>query len=208
MLPSMRNLTARTRFGLGSLVVMLILTSALRFAFYVAFHDSAGPIETTSLFAAFGLGVRFDLRLCLVLVLPLFLLGEIRPFDPVRRSAARIVCVVYLTIATSTVVVVHCINFGNYAYLHEHLDASSLRFLHNPLIAAQIVWETYSIVWSTLGLTLFLTAEAFSRTISMVWRFVRKVITAPPGSMSGESPTCISSRRRTVFSEACAMSPS
>jgi phosphoglycerol transferase MdoB-like AlkP superfamily enzyme len=104
------------------------------------------------LLKAFYLGSKFDLRLVLLLLLPLALLGWIPLFDPARRRAARIAWLAYLTAAQCVVLLLYFVDFGHYAFLRVRLNASLVDHLTPVGVAARVAWETYPLGLCFLGL--------------------------------------------------------
>ena len=149
------NLPPRLRLGLLVLAFLLVLMTALRVVFWFSFHGTDSPVPFGTLLKAFFIGFRFDLRLALLLVLPWLVLTRIPALDPERSAWARRFWAGHLALLACGLVFFYSFDFGHYAYLETRLDVSSLRFLLNPLISLQMMWETYPIGWSFLGLVLF-----------------------------------------------------
>ncbi len=135
-----------------ALTTLLFLTafSLLRIGFWWHFNTPADPITGSELITALYVGLKFDLRLTLVMLLPLFLLGWIPWFNPLRQRAAKIVWLTYLTLASAVVLLFYFVDFGHYSYLQTRLDASALRFLQNLDISMDMVWQSYPVVTLTL----------------------------------------------------------
>ena len=51
-------------------------------------------------------------------------------------------------------------DFGHFAYLHVRVDASVLRFLANPLISLEMVWQSYPVILWSIALLIFFTIAA------------------------------------------------
>ncbi len=146
------RLPGLARFVLALTAINLAVFAAFRVAFWVAFHEALAGASWADLIKAFYLGAKFDLRLALLLLLPLALLGWIPLFDPVRRRAARIAWLAYLTAAQCAVLLLYFVDFGHYAYLRVRLNASLVDHLTPVGVAARVAWETYPLGLSFLGL--------------------------------------------------------
>ena len=191
----------------------LVALSLLRIGFLLAFHNSGDPLSLAALLQSFYLGLKFDLRLTLIILAPLLitalgtrttLMKALRVwgiyllvvlailfiyfvqkgfpgFDYLLSHSQRIVPVLiippvislaawlnpmhslfwrrfwagYLILAAVGVMFAYIIDFGHYAYLGSRIDATVIRFLDNPLISGQMVWESYPVIWITLGFILF-----------------------------------------------------
>ncbi|MFZ5766877.1 MAG: LTA synthase family protein [Thermodesulfobacteriota bacterium] len=150
----MKPPSRRLRFFSVPLLIMLALCTLFRAFFYLLFAPSDAAVPTSTLAHAFYLGLKFDLRLILLLLLPGVLLGLVRPLDPTRSARARNFWLQHYTLLALVLCCLYLFDLANYAYLNEHIDASALRYLQNPLISLQMVWETYPVVWGAVGLML------------------------------------------------------
>ena len=142
------------RFTATAVALNLLIFTVLRLAFLAAFNspqDPLGPLLWKSLY----IGLKFDMRLAIILNLPL-MFTWIHILNPYDRRAGKILWGAYLIIANLIVLLVYILDFGHYAYLSMRLDATALRFLQNPLISFGMVWETYPVVPIVLGLAAFL----------------------------------------------------
>jgi len=140
------------RFGFVAVVLQLALYSSLRLAFWLWFNSATDPLAGAELATAFYLGLKFDLRLALFVVLPLLVVGWWRPLSPFASARGQRLWILYLIAIIGTIVLVFLIHFGHYSYLQKTLDATALRFLENPLISGRMVWQSYPVVWGTLAL--------------------------------------------------------
>src|SRR5258708_18399389 len=84
------RLPALARFLLALIAIDLVVFTAFRGAFWAAFHEALANASRADLLKALYLGFKFDLRLALLLCLPLAPLGWIAPFNPAPRRAAPI----------------------------------------------------------------------------------------------------------------------
>jgi len=138
----------------------LVLFSLFRTVFYFWFNIEDATIGTSEIFQAFYLGLKFDLRLALLVNLPLLLIAWWKWFNPIHNSSKKHAIKfwkAYLTIANSLLIVLYFIDFGHYDYLHIRIDATILRFFEDPLISANMVWESYPVLWVLAGFFLLVT---------------------------------------------------
>jgi len=134
-------------------VLHLILFSLFRFAFYFAFVGNevfSSEVVTKALI----LGLRFDLRLALVLLFPLLIFGW-GPLSPTasHRHLKRWSWV-YTAIGTGWMLF-YFFDFGFYGYLSSRINSAILTFLENPDISFGMMWESYPMVWISLGFFAF-----------------------------------------------------
>src|SRR5689334_13496861 len=144
------------RFLFALVAIELVVFGMFRVAFWVAFRETLAGVSWGDLARAFTLGSKFDLRLALLLLLPLALLGWIPLFDPARRRAARVGWLAYLALAQCAVLLLYFVDFGHYAWVRVRLNASLVDHLTPVGVAARVAWETYPLGFGFLAL-LFLT---------------------------------------------------
>ncbi|SDA57593.1 Phosphoglycerol transferase MdoB [Pseudomonas sp. NFACC15-1] len=153
----------RLRYGAGSIALVFVLLAALRLVFVLGFSGLA--LNTPALLETLGIGLRFDLRLTVLILLPLAVLAWLPRWNlttlPILRWLAR----GYLLIALAVVGLVYIIDFGHYAYLGVRINATVLRYLQDAQISQQMLWETYPVLWIASG---WLTAVAL-----WVWALLR-----------------------------------
>lgn len=147
-------------YVIAVLVLFLVIQSALRLVFWLKFHNPADPVSTADLLWSFYLGMKFDLQATLGMLLPVLLLGWIKPLHPVYSEFGRRFWSALVAIAIFLMYLIYITDAGHYAYLQQRVNATALRFLENPWISATMVWETYPVIWGGL-LLLALTAATF-----------------------------------------------
>ena len=147
-----RTLPRHARVLLPLAVVHLGLLFALRVAFWLVFQGMMPRLPLPDLTKALLIGVKFDVRLTLLTLLPLAVLGWIRPFSVAGGRVGRWLWSVYLGVAVGLTFLIYEVDFGHFAYLHTRINAQVLDLLRDTLTSLQMVWETYPVVWGTLGL--------------------------------------------------------
>lgn len=128
------------------LLLFLVIQSGLRFIFWLKFSNPADPVSSSDLLWSFYLGMKFDLQASLGTLLPVLLLGWIRPLHPVYSPLGKRIWTLYISLAVILMYLVYITDAGHYAYLQQRLNATALRFLENPLISANMVWQTYPVI--------------------------------------------------------------
>ena len=149
------QLPKRLRLILVLLAINLIIFTGLRTAFWIAFHTTDSPISSGIILRSFFIGLKFDLRLSLLLVFPLVALSWIPGINPFHSSRGRRLWAGHFAVLIPLITLFYLIDFAHYIYLEERLDASALKYVQNPIISLRMVWETYPVVWGISGLTLF-----------------------------------------------------
>jgi phosphoglycerol transferase MdoB-like AlkP superfamily enzyme len=135
----------RLRYGAGAIGLVFAVLAVLRLVFVLGF--SGLPWNTPTLLETLGVGLRFDLRLAVLLLLPLAVLAWLPRWNLVTLPALRWLARGYLVIALAMVGLVYIVDFGHYAYLGVRINATVLRYLQDVQISQQMVWETYPVLW-------------------------------------------------------------
>jgi len=155
------RLPALARLLLALTAINVAVFAAFRVVFWAAFHEASAGASWADILKALYLGFKFDLRLALLLGLPLALLGWIPIFNPARWRAARIAWLGYLAAAQCVVLLLYFVDFGHYSYVRERLNASLADHLTPVAVAARVAWETYPVLPGVLGLLLLVSGYAW-----------------------------------------------
>jgi len=147
-------------YGLPNLISFLLVSVlfsyfaliVLRIVFWAVFKDPHDRIPNLVLLKSFYIGLKFDLRLVLLVHLPILLLGWIKPLQISDASFGGALWCGYLVAAAVVVLLFYFFDFGHYGYLEDRLDATVLRFLYNPKTSFQMIWESYPVL---KGIALF-----------------------------------------------------
>ena len=122
-----------------------------------------GP--ATELIRALWVGVRFDLRLAVFIIVPVGLFFMIPFINPLRTAISRRLVKIYLRTVSVLVTFFYAFDMAHYGYLNHRIDVSAFKLLENPMIALQMVWESYPVIWSIIGLSII---------IWTTWRAIEK----------------------------------
>ncbi len=171
----------RLHYWFGAVGILFIALAALRGIFFVGFSglepSALGTIDAVP--ETLGIGLRFDLRLAILLMLPIALLAWLPAWNLTRSHVLRWVARFYLALALGAVLLVYIIDFGHYAYLGVRINATVLRFTEDAQISTDMVWQTYPVVWITLG---------WAAATALVWwlllRFERVTLDRPAKRIS------------------------
>ncbi|MDH3947699.1 MAG: LTA synthase family protein [Gammaproteobacteria bacterium] len=146
----MQKLPRLLHFLLNVVLLNLVLFSLFRVAFWVYFNNPSDPIPGEDVLYSLYLGLKFDLRLVLLMILPLFVLGGLRLLSPFESRRMRNIWFAYLGLAFAVALIFYFMHFGYYAYLQTPMNATVLRFAYNLSTSMQMVWETYPVIWLVL----------------------------------------------------------
>ncbi|MGE8186845.1 LTA synthase family protein [Pseudomonas sp. NPDC086278] len=141
----------RLRYGAGAIGLMFLLFAVLRLVFVLGFSgvDLRAVAANPQWLETLGIGLRFDLRLAVLLMLPLAVLAWLPRWNLIRTPALRWLARTYLLLALALVGLVYIVDFGHYAYLGVRINATVLRYLEDAQISRQMVWQTYPVLWIT-----------------------------------------------------------
>ncbi len=136
----------RKRLTAGSIIEVFftVVIMALLILFMKKGHASLAVL--------IGTGILF-----LLILAWLFITKNCNPFENV---VSKRIFKIYFFIITVSLVFLYVIDFENYDYLHERLNASVLNYLGNAKISMNMVWETYP-VFTLLILIIVFTALIF-----------------------------------------------
>lgn len=156
------------RFLLIFIPSLTLLFVLMRVAFYIAYNDASSPLIMSDFIKSMWLGMRFDLRMVVLMVLPLFFLGGIKYLSPFRYKFMHYFWLIQLSAVFAFYAMFYVFDFGHYAYLHTRLDFTAMRFVENAAISAEMVWESYPVVWISAAIVftnllfIFLTHKLFT----------------------------------------------
>lgn len=132
-------------FSLFSLVLIF------RAVFYF-FSLDLTEVGHTEIQKAISLGIRFDLKLAVLLNIPIALLLLIVHRSFFKKPVFKKISSYYYTSIYVLITLIYLIDFGYFAYLGTRIDAASLRFLSNFTISFQVLIESYPVFKGVLAL--------------------------------------------------------
>lgn len=143
----------RLHYWLGATAIAFVLFALLRVMFFFGFSgfDASALSGEKAVLETLGIGFRFDLRLAILVMLPLALLAWIPRWNLTTSRLLRVIARVYLVVALSLLLLIYIIDFGHYAYLGVRINATVLRFIDDAQISRDMVWQTYPVIWISLG---------------------------------------------------------
>jgi len=145
------NMPKILKFILLYTLSLTLLFVFMRLLFYILFNTPDAPLSSSDFWTSMWLGFRFDLRIAVATILPLFFVGWIKWLNPFSGRAIRVVWHSALTIAFALISLAYIVDIGHYAYLNSRLNFTAMRFLEDAEISANMVWESYPVIWITLG---------------------------------------------------------
>jgi phosphoglycerol transferase MdoB-like AlkP superfamily enzyme len=143
----------RLHYWLGATAILFALFAVLRVVFFFGFSgfDAKALSGDDTVLETLGIGFRFDLRLAILVMLPVALLAWIPRWNLIGSRLLRGIARLYLVLILGALLLIYIVDFGHYAYLGMRINATVLRFIEDAQISRDMVWQTYPVVWITLG---------------------------------------------------------
>lgn len=135
--------------------VQLFAIALFAFLFRIAFYfffAQLNSVSTSEIQQAFGLGIRFDIKLATLVVFPMAILLFIINQRFFKNTIYKKISTLYFTVFYLVLTLFYLVDFGYYDYLNIRLDAASLRFLSNLDISTQVLFESYPVYKGFFGL--------------------------------------------------------
>lgn len=129
--------------------------TVMRIFFYLSFSNPSDPVPSALLAESFWIGFKFDLRLALIINLPVFILSWIRPLNVFESGFGKRFWPSVLTGANVLLLIIYFIDFGHFAYLRGRINATATQFFYNFSTSMGMIWETYPVVWAMLAVSIF-----------------------------------------------------
>ncbi|MGB2578819.1 phosphoglycerol transferase MdoB-like AlkP superfamily enzyme [Elusimicrobium simillimum] len=135
----------------------------MRFLFLFVYRAGITAEVVNNLPKAFYVGAKFDARLAMFIAVPLGLFVFFKSIFPSIPKICKKILAGFYSIVLSGVALTYAGDFGHYSYLSIRVNASLFKYLENALISIEMVWQTYPVVWATIGLIfVFLLAYKFA----------------------------------------------
>jgi len=143
------------RFAFIIIGFNMVIFTLFRAIFWALFRSTAPEASSSEFLWALYLGFKFDLRLSLLVCLPVLIFSWIPGVNFVRSSKAKWIWLIYLVAMEVFLILMYFVDLGHYDYLHDRLNGSAIDHVLSPAIALQMVWETYPVILGILALCLF-----------------------------------------------------
>ena len=141
------------RFALAAAGFNFLIFVVLRFVFAGAFQALSGGASAGEMLQALYIGIKFDLRLAILISAPAGVLGLLPVLNP-TRPRARTFWLWYFVAVQAVVLLLYAVDIGHYDYARTRLNATIIEHLTPADVALRMAWQTYPIVWGVLGLAL------------------------------------------------------
>lgn len=144
------------RYVIVQVFCLFLFTVLFRLVFYFFFFKTAVQ-DKSAIAKAWDLGLRFDMRLTLIMIAPLLILALLFRNGFFARKWIRYFTFTYLFVVYFVFLWLYIVDLGNYAYLGLRMDPSITRFIDHGEMGETIstLWN-YPIVRVIIGISLFM----------------------------------------------------
>ncbi len=163
--------TPKLKFLYSLLIFQILLYTMFRLGFLVYFNSNMSPDTSSVILKHLFLGLRFDIRLAMALLLPAMIFINL-PLNPAFKI--RLVNFFY-TIIFGIVSFLYIVDAGYFSYLKTRLNATIIQFLKNPIISFEMVRESYP--WPILVVLMIVLTALLS------WIFIKFISPKLSGSL-------------------------
>ncbi|OUR88421.1 hypothetical protein A9Q81_24090 [Gammaproteobacteria bacterium 42_54_T18] len=142
----------RFQYLASLLAIWMLMLVALRAIFYFGFSEVGDIVHPSfgTLAQVLYVGVKFDLRLSLLVLVPVAL-ASLLPWNITNSVLARRLTHIYLALAVFLCLMFYILDFGHYAYLGIRMNSTILRFFDDIVISATMAWQSYPVIWINLA---------------------------------------------------------
>jgi phosphoglycerol transferase MdoB-like AlkP superfamily enzyme len=137
------------RWLLFNFLLMTLFMFLLRWAITHFFPEGAS--SSNNLWNAYWLGFRFDWRMIAMPSIITLIFGFIKPIHPFETKAGMRISLFIWFLAVTVMILFYAFDFAHFAYLKQRLNASALNYTADAKISFSMVWQSYPIVRSLLG---------------------------------------------------------
>lgn len=134
-----------------NVILLLFYISIFRWIFY-SFFVQLESASSHHILKAYSLGFRFDIKLAVLIILPIAILIFIINNHFFTKKIFRSISRWYFIIAYIFVTLLYFSDFGHYSYLGKRVDATALRFADDLAISSQVLYESYPVIKGVIAL--------------------------------------------------------
>lgn len=145
------------RYVIVQALFLYLFMVVFRLVFFLFFFKTT-VTGTQPILRAWILGLKFDMRLALILTIPLLLTAFIFRNSFFTKPVVRKPVFIYLFLVYLVLTIAYVFDLGHYAYLGLRMDPTITRFLAYGERAdnARMLWQSYPVVRTFIGIGLFL----------------------------------------------------
>ncbi len=132
-------------FLLILLFIYFFISLVYRAVFLVFFKPGDIPVFSQDMLYATYLGIKFDLRLAGLIVLPLFVMACFLGRRMLEKKVFRVFILLYTIAVFAGMMVFFGFDFGSYSYIRNRVSSALFMFLDNPDISLGMIYQSYPV---------------------------------------------------------------
>ncbi len=173
------NISSRLRAAFELWILTTLGFALLRAVFYLLFYRHAESFSADETTFAFFLGLRFDMRVATVLILPILIFALPNKWHWRHSLARQKNWVLSYAILYSLLLLAYIADIGCYGYLQSRINVAIFQNLLNPAISLEMVHQTYN---------LYLWGPVYAALCFGLYQFFRLVIFGRAGRHARPDP--------------------
>ena len=146
-LKSIRNISRRLKYIFGVIALSWFVFLFLRIAFFLFFYEN---VSTLNIIQSFWIGLRFDLRLAVLISIPNLIFCMLPIIKYWKLSYTIFVNRWVYGFLSSSTILFYVFDFANYGYTQQRIDITVFSLLENFTISLGMIWESYPVIWLIL----------------------------------------------------------
>ncbi|MFC1665785.1 LTA synthase family protein, partial [Pseudomonadota bacterium] len=160
-------------------LINLVFLLLLRVVFVLVFIGLVPEPPIDEFLRALYLGLKFDLRLSLIICLPVAILIWIPAWGRIENKRVLKVWGGYLAFVNVLVLLAYMIDFGHFSHLQRRMDATFLRYLEEAGVSLEVAWQSYPMALGVM--VLLILAFLYLKLILLCGR---RIVRTPERSIS------------------------
>ncbi len=186
MITLFRRLPGPLRLLVALISLDLAFLAVYRALFFVTFAgSSADGTAAGTLVQAAWIGLRFDLRLVLILALPFCVAAWVPALAPMGSTRRRRIWLAAFGSLWSVVTLAYAMDLGHYDYLRRRLDATAIELLLAPSIAVEAGWQSFPVVWGALAVILAVALYVVAARFVVLGAIEAEAVSTPIRAQAG-----------------------
>jgi phosphoglycerol transferase MdoB-like AlkP superfamily enzyme len=129
-----------------NLIAIFLSAFILLRLIFAAFWLDLDNLMFSEIASAFYLGLKFDLRLAIILIIPIISLTALPKYNLATSNNIARLARWYISAVSFVVLFCYWIDFGYYDYLNQRVDISVVRFIEDAAISASMAWQSYPVI--------------------------------------------------------------
>lgn len=162
--------TPKLKFLYLLFALLFTFMTTFRLIFLAYFNSEVNAGTGEQVIKALLLGMRFDIRLCVFLLIPAMLLINF----PLKNEIKIKVTNIFYSLLFAAITFLFITDAGYFAYLKTRLNSTVLSYLKNPLISFEMVsqsypWQLFFIIIAGFAMIFYWLMKNFISRVLLGW---------------------------------------